>query len=157
MRLLHWLRRRLDGAGSPERGSAVLEFLGLSLLLLVPLVYLVITLGRMQAASFAAEGAAREAGRLIAQAETMEEGIANASIAVELAFADQGLSVDADDVFTVTCESDPCLTPGSYVYIAVETSVSLPGAPAFMAGSVPTEVVITADAMTAISDFREAP
>lgn len=108
-RLLAALRRRL---GDPERGSAVVEFLGVSLVLLVPLVYLVLTMARIQAASFAAEGAAREAGRLIAQAETMADGVAAAQLGVELAFADQGLDVDAASSLTITCSVPDCLTAG---------------------------------------------
>lgn len=157
MSLARWVRRRLDGGTNAERGSAVVEFLGISLLLLVPLVYLIVTLGRIQAASFAAEGSAREAGRLIAQAQTMEEGLAYASIAVQLAFADQGFTVDGEDALHVTCQADPCLTPGAFVHITVDTGVALPGAPAFMRPVLPVEVAISADAMTAVGDFREAP
>lgn len=150
--LLTWARARL---GDRERGSAVVEFLGVSLVLLVPLVYLIVTMSRIQAASFAAEGAAREAGRLIAQAETMEEGIAAAQLGVELAFADQGLDVDPASVLQVTCSVPECLTAGEYVLIEVRTEVSLPLAPDFLAGAVPTAVAIGADAMTAVSGFRD--
>jgi len=151
-RLLAALRRRL---GDPERGSAVVEFLGVSLVLLVPLVYLVLTMARIQAASFAAEGAAREAGRLIAQAETMADGVAAAQLGVELAFADQGLEVDAASALTITCSVPDCLTAGEYVSVVVVTEVPLPLAPDFLAGTLPTTVSITADAMTAVSGFRD--
>ncbi|GAB2978091.1 pilus assembly protein [Actinotalea caeni] len=151
-RLLAALRRRLGG---PERGSAVVEFLGVSLVLLVPLVYLVLTMARIQAASFAAEGAAREAGRLIAQAETMADGVAAAQLGVELAFADQGLEVDAASALTITCSVPDCLTAGEYVSVVVATEVPLPLAPDFLAGTLPTTVSITADAMTAVSGFRD--
>ncbi|GAB2613853.1 pilus assembly protein [Pseudactinotalea suaedae] len=151
-RALTWARDRL---GEPERGSAVVEFLGVSLVLLVPLVYLILTLARIQAASFAAEGAAREAGRLIAQAETMAEGIDAAQLGVELAFADQGLDVDPAAVLQVTCSVPECLTAGEYVLIEVRTEVSLPLAPDFLAGAMPTTVAVSADAMTAVSGFRD--
>lgn len=145
--------RRLGGG---DRGSAVVEFLGVSLLMLVPLVYLILTLGQIQAASFAAEGAAREAGRLIAHAETFEDGIAAARLAVELSFADQGLDVAGAQVLQVTCQADPCLTPGAYVYLSVRTSVDLPGVPAVAAGALPAATQVQADAMTAIPQYREA-
>ncbi len=47
-----------------DEGSAVVEFVGLVVVLLVPLVYLVLVVGRLEAATFAAEGAAREAARV---------------------------------------------------------------------------------------------
>ncbi len=147
-----WARARL---GDVERGSAVVEFLGVSLILLVPLVYLILTVARIQAASFAAEGAAREAGRLIAGADTIEEGIAAAELGVELAFADQGLAVDGGDTLEVTCSVPDCLVAGEYVLITVSSEVELPLAPDFLAGSIPTVATITADAMTAVSGFRD--
>ncbi|TDE97671.1 pilus assembly protein [Occultella glacieicola] len=151
------MRSRLERSGEAERGSAVVEFLGVSLVLLVPIVYLIITLGRIEAAGFAAEGAARDAGRLISDAETMEEGLALATLAVELAFADQGITVDGDRILTVTCAEDPCLTPGSFIHLRIDTTVSLPGAPAFMADALPMEVAIEAEAMTAVDTYRERP
>lgn len=150
--LLEAARRRL---GDPERGSALVEFLGVSLVLLVPLVYLVLTMARIQAASFAAEGAAREAGRLIAQADTIEEGVAAAQLGVELAFADQGLDVDPASALSITCSVDDCLTAGEYVSVAISTEVELPLAPDFLADALPTTVSISADAMTAVSGFRD--
>jgi hypothetical protein len=157
VRLAAWLRSRVDRAGAGERGSAVVEFLGISLLLLVPIVYLIITLGRIEAASFAAEGAARDAGRLITGAETMEEGLALAALAVELAFADQGITVDGGEALTVTCAEDPCLTPGAYIHLRVDTTVRLPGTPSFMVDALPMEVAIEAEAMTAVDTYREQP
>lgn len=150
--LLAWARHRL---GDTERGSALVEFLGVSLVLLVPLVYLILTMARIQAASFAAEGAAREAGRLIAQADTIEEGVAAAELGVELAFADQGLEVDGASALEIACSVPDCLAAGEYVSVQVSTDVSLPLAPDFLAGTLPTTVTITADAMTAVSGFRD--
>lgn len=149
------LERARDRLGDPERGSAVVEFLGVSLVMLVPLVYLVVTTARIQAAAFAAEGAAREAGRLIAQADSIEEGVAMAQLGVELAFADQGFDVDGGSVLDVACSVPDCLVAGEYVYLTVSTDVELPLAPDFLTGTLPTSVAISADAMTAVSGFRD--
>lgn len=151
-----WLRRRLARLRG-ENGSAVVEFLGVALVLLIPTVYLIITLGRVQAATFAADGAARDAGRLIAQAETFEQGVAEAALAVELAFADQGLDVDGASALEVTCQEDPCLSPGAYLHLEVATDVRLPLAPPFLEDALGTTVRVEAEAMTAVDDFREAP
>ncbi len=43
-----------------DRGRAVVEFVFLGVLLLVPLIYLVMVIGRIQAAAFAVSTAARE-------------------------------------------------------------------------------------------------
>lgn len=131
-----------------------MEFLGVTLVMLLPLVYLILLMAQVQAAGFAAEGAARDAGRLIAQAEDLTEGLANAALAVELAFDDQGLSVDGAQALHVACSVPDCLTAGEYVHITVSAQVPLPFAPDFLAGALPTTVAISADAMTAISGFR---
>ena len=44
---------------SDDAGNAIIEFLAVTVLLLIPILYLVLVLGRLQAATFAADGAAR--------------------------------------------------------------------------------------------------
>ena len=46
-----------------EDGSALVEFVFLAVLMLVPIVYLIVALGRIQAGALAVEQGAREAGR----------------------------------------------------------------------------------------------
>jgi hypothetical protein len=158
------LRRRWERAlaraagGRPaDAGSAVVEFLGVALLLMVPLVYLVLTLGKVQGAVFASEGAAREAGRLVVRADTFEQGVARARAAVELAFADQGFDVSGADALDVLCERDPCLTPGSQIVIEVSAAIGLPGVPGFVQGAVPAQVPISAQFVAVVDEFREVP
>ncbi|WP_245708640.1 pilus assembly protein [Ruania alba] len=150
-----WVRRRwAQVRAGDDAGSAVVEFLGVALILLIPTVYLIITLSRVQAAAFAADGAARDAGRLIAQAESQEEGAAHAAYAVELAFADQGFEVDGEQALDVTCSGDPCLSPGSYIHLQVSTDVELPLVPEFLTEALATEVHVQGEAMAAVDDYR---
>ncbi|HLS25881.1 MAG TPA: pilus assembly protein [Beutenbergiaceae bacterium] len=149
------IRRVTQRCGGDDRGSAVVEFLGVSLVLLVPVIYLILVFSQVQAASFAAEGAARESGRLLAQARTLDEGVAAARYATELAFSDQGMSVRGAEALQVTCEADPCLSPGAYVHVTVRSEVPLPGMPSFLAGVVPAATQVEAEAMTAIPRYRE--
>lgn len=146
------------GAGRPaDAGSAVVEFLGVSLLLLVPLVYLVLTLGRIQAAAFAAEGAAREAGRVVVSAASFGEGVARARAAADLAFADQGIEASGADAVSLACEADPCLEPGARILVDVAVRVGLPGVPAVIRSSVPTEIPVSAQFVAVVDEFREVP
>jgi len=150
------LRSRL-GAGQGDAGSAVVEFLGLALLLLVPIVYLVLTLARVEAAAYAAHGAARESGRLITRSADDAQGLTRAGAAVELAFADQGFAVDAADVLRVACDHVPCVTPGGQVVVEVRVDVPLPGVPAWVRGSVPAQVPVQARFVAVVDEFRQAP
>ena len=160
---LRWLRSlpvavvaRASGGRARDAGSAVVEFLGTALLLLVPLVYLVLTLGQVQAAAFASEGAAREAGRLITTAATYEEGVGRARIAVEIAFADQGIPVSGSDALVIACERDPCLTPGGSIWIDVRAVIGLPGVPEFVRDVVPAEIPVAAQFLAVVDEFRES-
>ncbi|KAD4060541.1 hypothetical protein GD627_05800 [Arthrobacter yangruifuii] len=110
-----------------EEGSAVVEFIFLGLLLLVPVVYLVIAVGQVQAASFAAVGAADAAAAVYAGAPDAEAAEKNAADAAGLALGDFGLEADAM-LMDIRC-SDTCLAPGSTVTVSIRVEVPLPGLP----------------------------
>lgn len=152
---------RLSLAAPPHRaaseeGAAIIEFIALSLLLLVPLIYLVVTLSRIQAGAFAAESAAHEAARttVVTGVKGIESGSTTtvamsdasrrADAAVELIAADFGFA--ADDVsLALTCEG-PCLEPGGNIAAEVTVTVTLPGVPGFLSGVFPLEVEVAASA-----------
>ena len=73
-----------------EAGSAVVEFVFLAVLLMVPLFYLVMVMARLQAGAYAVSAAAREAGRAYTTAESPAQGPARAQAAADIAFGDQG-------------------------------------------------------------------
>lgn len=138
-----------------DDGSAVVEFVSLGVLLLVPVLYLVVTLGRVQAGAFAAEGAAREAARAFTAADDEASGAAHARAAVGLAFADQGFrDVDPGRALTVDCEASPCLQAEARVRVRVRHEVVLPGVPRFVDAVVPTRVPVQADAVSVVDRFR---
>lgn len=141
--------RALSRLASGEDGNAIVEFLGVALLLLVPVVYLALTLGRVQAATFAVDGAAREAARAITTAPDAATADARAEAAVRIALADQGVPADPVAATTVTCDDD-CLAPGATVTVRVCVEVALPGT-SWLQGAVPLAVPVTATA-TAVRD-----
>lgn len=171
-----WLRRRLASAGPADAGSAIVEFLGVSLVLLVPTVYLVLVLGALQRAAFAVDGAAREAVRAwtttSAHAQAADDGdddapgapgdppgaaetgdpAARALAAVGIALADQGLPSPTPQTLSMTCAPD-CRTPGSRLTATVEVEVTLPGVPAWLADVVPLVVPVSASATSSLDAF----
>ena len=132
-----------------ERGSAVVEFLGGTVVLVVPLVYLVLTLAQVQAAAFAAEGAARDTGRIIATASDAAAAAFVAEQGVELAFADHGIVVVGSDALEISC-SPTCEDRGARVHVTVTAQVPLPLIPG---GGL--TVPISAEAVTNVDLFRE--
>ena len=137
-----------------DEGSASLEFLTVGLLLLVPTVYLVLALAGIQSASFAVEGAARQASRVFVQAETVAEGEAAAARAVAVTLADYGLSATQADV-VITCAPDPadCLTRRGFVTVSISTVVPLPLFPAVLDADIPLGVAIDSVATEQVSRF----
>ena len=98
-------RRRGD-----EAGSALVELTWLGLLLLVPMLWIVLSVFEVQRGAFGVSSAARSAGRAYTLAPNDAVGQARAEAAVRLALDDQGLE---GQPFTlrVTCTSSPCGLP----------------------------------------------
>ncbi|GER24023.1 hypothetical protein NCCP1664_25180 [Zafaria cholistanensis] len=118
-----------DGKGcGAEAGSAVVEFVFLGVLLLVPVVYAILAVSQLQAAAFAAVGAADHAAKVFVAADTEPRARAAAVDAAARAVRNMGLPAGSEDV-SVRC-SGPCLHPGSRVTVTVTVSVALPLLPA---------------------------
>lgn len=113
-----------------DDGSAALEFITVGVILLVPLAYLVLTLGAVQENLLGAEAAARHTARVMGQAE-------GAAMAAErgdavLAGVIEEYGMDAASVaVSVTCTpaGSECPTAGATVIVTVSTHVSLPFVP----------------------------
>ncbi len=131
------LRLRL---GDGERGSALVEFVFIALVVFVPLIYIVAGFSAVQRGVFASTAAAREAGRAIGTAPDAATGRERALRAAQLAVEDQ--SVDATDVRVayaaagVDCANgagySPTLVPGEEFSVCVTVTVRIPFLPEFI-------------------------
>lgn len=144
-------RRSLGGGG--EAGSAVVEFVVLAVLLMVPLLYLVLALARVQAGAFGVSMAAREAGRAYVTAESADTAAPRARAAAGLALADQGFDV-REAGLTLSCDGNPCLRPDGRVRVTASVTVPLPLVPSFARDVVPLEVPLTASHVAVVDRFR---
>lgn len=143
-------RRRIVG----EQGSASLEFITVGLVMLVPLVYLVLTMSAIQAGALAAEGAARQAARVFVQADNVADAESAAELAIEFALDNHGLD-SADASVVITCMPNPadCLTRRGYVTVTVAVAVDLPLAPPVISGNFPVQIPLDASATQQVSQF----
>ncbi|MET3933373.1 hypothetical protein [Arthrobacter sp. OAP107] len=125
------------GACSPEsvgnddgqRGSAVVEFTFLGLLLMVPVVYFIITVGQIQGGSFAVVGAADQAAKVFVTRPDASSGRASAEQATMVALADYGHPAGNASV-EIHCDSGgDCMAAGSAVTVTVRLTVPLPFVP----------------------------
>lgn len=140
-----------------DAGSAVVEFVTIGVLMLVPVVYLVLTMGRVQAASFAVEGAARESARLVVGAASEVDGKARAVAVTGWALRDQGFTDDPSAALTFACAANPCLTPGADVSVTVRIDVPLPGVPLGVSALLPTVVPVSATHVQVVDEFGAPP
>jgi hypothetical protein len=137
-----------------DDGSASLEFITAGLLLLVPLVYLVLTLSALQTAALGVDGAARQATRVFVQGDSAGDSRADAARAIEVTLADYGVDPQTASV-VVTCRPKPsaCLTRRGFVTITIRAVVPLPLAPQVLDLGLPAGLPVSATATEQVSRF----
>jgi hypothetical protein len=116
-------------ADGGQRGSAVVEFTFFGLLLMVPVVYFIITVGQIQGGSFAVVGAADQAAKVFVTQPDESSGRAAAEQATMLALADYGHPAGNASVEILCDSAGGCMAAGSAVTVTVRLTVPLPFVP----------------------------
>ncbi|MDO5494447.1 MAG: pilus assembly protein [bacterium] len=143
--------RRLLAEDHAEEGSAIVEFIVLTFVLLVPLVYLILTFFQLQGAAFAAEGAARDAGRLLAASRDEVAGRDSAELATRISFDDAGFPGPVS--LHLECSGSPCLSSGSAIRATVTTEVALPLIPLGIVDALGARVPVSGTAVTIVDEW----
>ena len=122
-----------------ERGSALVELSWLGILLLVPMLWIVLSVFEVMRGAFGVSAAARSAGRAYALAPNDAVGRSRAEAAARLALDDQGLEGEPFTV-RVSCEPFPadCHSGTSMVTVRVFTQVRIPLLPEVLGGDAPS-------------------
>ncbi len=145
--------RRLDD------GRAVIEVVFLAVLLLIPTMYILIGVLRLQAATLAVAQAARDVGRLIETSPGLPS-LDQAAAVARVALADQRVPGDGMRIATIDAGGD-CARAGSAHFsrqagtdydVCVIAVIDLPGVPTALAGSRNT---VTGVYTVHIDDLRE--
>ena len=125
--------RRRDG---DERGSALVEFCWVGLILFIPITWIVISVFEVQQGAFAVNGAVRAAARAYALAPDDATGAARAQAVVDQTLIDQGGDGQVATV-KVTCEPFPhdCHAGTSLITVHVRSGVTIPFLPEVLADS----------------------
>lgn len=130
----HRMRRRPSAIRRlryDDAGTAVVEFFWLAVLLMVPLLYVVITVVTVQRSAFAVTQAAQQAARAYATAGSDALGQQRARLAADLAMRDQGVAPPAGPV--IAC-GGCTYAPGSSYTATVVGHVRLPLVPSWLCG-----------------------
>jgi len=138
-----------------QRGTALIEVTWLSILLLVPLLYIVLAVFEVQRSAFAVSAAARSAGRAYVMAPDEASAMSRANAAAAVSLGDQDLRLGRTTL-SVTCEPDPanCLAPGSVISVDISYPVALPLMPSALGGNTPS-IRVRAAHRVPYGTFRE--
>ena len=145
--------RRDDG------GNAVVEFVFVAVIVMVPLIYLIVAVAVVQRSQLAVTQAAREAGRAFATSDGTRRAAVRTAAAIRLALADQGLANDADVRFVAAGSGSSCLAatvapklvPGATFTVCVSRRTQLPAVPTLLGGRGITTV---GEYVVHVDDFR---
>jgi hypothetical protein len=125
-------RRRPRG----DAGNAMIEFVFLGVLMLIPLVYLVLAVSYVQRNTYGVTQAAREVGRTYATSGNVDQ----ARYAARLALSDQNIAASDMDIGWARTGADcsaatpglPPLAPGEVFSVCVTRQITIPGVPSFI-------------------------
>ncbi len=152
------LRARLVTRLAADDGNAMIEFVFLGIIMLVPLVYLVLAASYVQRNIYGVTEAAREAGRAYATADDSASGLARARYAAQLAMQDQRTASDivlgwapTGAGCTGASTEPPALTPGAVFAVCVTRHLTVPGVPSFVGARHNT---VTGRFVVHVDDYR---
>ena len=103
-----------------EAGSAVVEFAVLGIVLLGVLVQIIVIFGMLQRATLATSAAAREVGRAVVLADSIDDAAARSTIVIDQATKNHGLAPGS-----LHPSVDGEIVRGARLRIAVTTEVAL--------------------------------
>lgn len=129
-----------------DEGTAPIEFIFGSVVLLIPLLYLLVSLAQVQAGAYAAQSTAIDAARSAARHPTGAQQTAQDVAALH--FADHGLE-DAEWEIDLHC-SGPCGAAGTPITATVVARIPIPGIPAVL-GEKKIPIMIVRSAHTDLS------
>lgn len=137
-----------------QRGSALVEATWVGLLLMLPLLWMVLSVFEVQRGAFATSGAVRAAARAYALAPDDVQGAVRARTVVREVLAGQG--VDGPVALRISCTPYPhdCHSGTSVVSVRLDTAVHLPLLPDLLGGGAP-RFALHAEETVPIGQFRE--
>lgn len=123
-----------------DQGSALVEFTWLGILLLIPLLWIILSVFEVQRGAFGVSGAARAAARAYALAPDDAAGAARGRAAARQVFADQGLSDPPALRFSCPTRGadGTCHSAGAVIEVRVTSNVDLPLLPSVFGAGAPS-------------------
>jgi Flp pilus assembly protein TadG len=124
-----------------ERGNAIVEFIFVAVVVLIPLVYLIVAVATVQCARLSVTNAARDVGRAIATTQPGSDIDARARAALRIALGNQGFRSADVQLRLVAVHADCAsaaiaadFSPGSEFQVCVVRHLRLPAVPSLVSG-----------------------
>jgi Flp pilus assembly protein TadG len=138
-----------------QHGSALVELCWLGILLVLPVLWIVMSVFQVQRGAFGVSAAARAAARAYALAPDDASGLLRARTAARLALDDQGVH-DVTPEVRVSCTPYPgdCHQGTSVITVSVHSRVMLPMMPSVLGSSRPS-FALDATQTVPIGQFQE--
>ena len=136
-----------------DEGTALVEFLWLGMLLLIPLAYIVVSLFQVERTAFAVSDAARAAGRAWVGAPAGADRPQRALAAAQMAFDDQGITLPPGGM-EWDCDNNCCPGTGT-LHVVIKAHASLPGLAALARSA--GEIPVTGSHAEVIDRFAAGP
>lgn len=138
-----------------QRGTALVELSWLGILLVLPVLWIVMSVFQVQRGAFGVSAAARAAARAYALAPDDASGLVRARTVARLALTDQGVR-DVTPVVRVSCTPYPgqCHQGTSVITVSVHSRVVLPMMPSVLGAGRPS-FALDATQTVPIGQFQE--
>lgn len=133
-----------------ERGNASVEFIAISIALMVPIAYAIVAIAQVQSAVYGVNGAAQMAGRAYVHGASESTARYAAARAAAIAGRNHGLIITADEV-GISCGEAQCLVPGRTVRVTVRTTARVG-----LAGLART-IAVQGQQIVTVDEFRQLP
>ncbi|MDO5025979.1 MAG: hypothetical protein Q4E03_05640 [Trueperella sp.] len=119
-----WNNSTGEDFSAAEPGNAIVEFIGVMVVIIVPALGLLAILATIVSAQFALQGAARESARVFVRANTVAEANSSATAAAKTSWEDRGFTEAL--AVTYACSDPSCLVPNATVTATVSAQIELP-------------------------------
>ncbi len=138
-----------------ERGSALVELSWLGILLLLPMLWILLSVFEVQRGAFGVSAAARAAARAYALAPDDATGVVRAREAARVALDDQGVHGVRPEI-RISCTPYPgnCHQGTSVITVSVHSRMILPLMPSALGGNRPS-FALDATQTVPIGQFQE--
>ena len=135
-----------------ESGMALVEFIGVAIVLMIPLIYLASMVSVVARGTMAADASARAAARMFVISATDASAKKKAKAVVARVIADHELT-GASSSMSLSCASSPCLTLGSSVTVTVVVKQALTSLPTL--GIAPRVATSTSSHTMVVEEMRK--